>query len=137
MAEHAKRLFKRSLLLPVLELVVVSAFLVSFAFYARNYLVEGNHRHDFVRLLFFACIFGGAFIAEARLYALLRKGKVLIDNEQPDIRGRWRVRFDVAGYVLLIVSAIAMIVVMNLRNPAPRDGLQSRVNDTVTNYDGP
>lgn len=97
-----------------MELVAVWAILMSFAFYGRHHLVEGNPRHDFVKLLFFVCLFGGAFITEARLYALLRKGNVLIDNENPDLRGRWRALFYFASYVLLIISAIAMIATMNL-----------------------
>jgi len=114
MTENAKRSFLRSLFLPVIELVAVSTLLMSFAFYGRHHLVEGNPRDDFVKLLFFACLFGGAFIMEARLYALLRRGNVLDNSEGRDLRERWRARFYIAGYVLLIVSAIAMIVTMNL-----------------------
>lgn len=114
MTENAKRPFLMSLFLPLMELVSVCAFLVSFAFYGRHHLVAGNPRDDFMKLLFFACLFGRAFIIEARLYTLLRRGNVLDNNEKPDLRGHWRVRLYIAGYVLLIISAIAMIITINL-----------------------
>lgn len=97
-----------------MELVVVWALILSFAFYGRHHVMEGDPRHDFVKLLFFACLFGGAFIIEARLYALFRGGNLLDNNEGRDSRGRWRARLYIAGYVLLIISAIAMLLTMNL-----------------------
>jgi len=101
------------LLLPATELVVVCALLLSLAFYDRNHFEVGSPRHDFARLLFFTCVFGGAFIVEARLNALLRKRRVFID-ENSCSRERWRARFYITGYVILVLSVFLLVVTMSL-----------------------
>lgn len=64
---------------------------------------------DFTRLLFFACVFGGAFIVEAGLYSLLRKGRVLIVDEMKDPLGRRRAPFDIAGYLIPGLSLMPLV----------------------------
>lgn len=109
-----KHTFLSSFALPVTELVVVSTLLLSFAFYGRNNFLEGNPRQDFVKLLFFSCVFGGALIVEARLHALLRKRRVLIFDEKSCSPERWRARLYIVGYVILVLSVILSVVTMSL-----------------------
>jgi hypothetical protein len=78
MTENGNKQFVRSFILPAIELLIVSSLLLAFAFYGRHHLVEGNPRHNFLQLLFFACVFGGVFIVEARLHALFEKRRVFV-----------------------------------------------------------
>jgi len=115
MAETSKRSFVKSFLLPGMELLVVVTLLLGFAFHGRYHLEDTNPRHDFVKLLFFACVFGGVLIMEARLHALFEKRGVFIVEKKPySPRRLMMARLYITGYVILILSAILMVVLINL-----------------------
>lgn len=115
MAETSKRSFLKSFCLTGIELFIVVTFLLGFAFYGRYNFEDGNPRHDFLKLLFFVCVFGGALIMEARLHALFEKRGVFVAEKKPYSPRRLILsRLYIAGYVIWILSAILMVVLINL-----------------------
>jgi hypothetical protein len=114
MTEKGNKQFMRSLMLPAIELLVVLSLFLGFAFYGRHHLVDGTPRHDLLKLLFFACVFGGAFIVQARLHAILEKRGVFVVEKKSWSPSRLIARFYIGGYGILILSTILMIVIVNL-----------------------
>jgi len=97
-----------------MELVSVWAFLLGLAAYGRYRLVQGNPRHDALRLLFFVCILGGALITETRLYALLGKRRVFMDAMKNSRAPCKLATCYIAGYAMLAVAAILGAVIISL-----------------------
>jgi len=97
MTEKGNKQFMRSFILSAIELLVVLSIFLGFPFYGRHHLVDGTPRHDLLKLLFFASVFGEAFIVQVRLHAILEKRRVFVVEEKSWSPSRLIARFYIAG----------------------------------------
>lgn len=97
-----------------MEIIIIIAFFLGFAFYGRYNLIDGNQRHDLIKLFFYALVFGGAFIINARLHYLLGKKLSNSENNPCSLTHNGKLAYNI-GYLILLPSAVLLFVAFIIR----------------------
>ncbi len=109
-----KSYFIRCYVIPVTEIILVTAFFLGFAFYGRHNLISGNQRHNLIKLFFYACVFAGAFIINARLYSLLWRKHSNGENRLCFKTYTGKLAYKI-GWAILLPSVVSLLVAFIFR----------------------